>query len=160
MKKYLSLLLLAVLLFACQQKTEILTNAEKAAITDSIKQALNNYSLAVKSLDAKRITDLYLDSPDFAVASNDDYYPNLDSLHKTLQQHLKMWKRVDSFEWIDPKIFVLGKNAASATSEFHEKILLESGNSFDAKGHFTFVFKNSNDAWKIAQLSVSLPCSK
>lgn len=160
MKKCLFLSLFTILVIACEQRTELITDAERLAITDSIKQALNNYSLAVKSLDAKRIIDLYLDSPDFAVASNDEYYPSRDSLHKTLQSHLKMWKKIDSFEWINPKIFILGKDAASATSEFHEKIFLEGGNSFEIKGHFTFVFKRSNDAWKIAQLHVSVPCGK
>jgi len=159
MKKSL-LLLLFIILIACEQRTELITDAERLAITDSIKQAMNNYAVAVKSLDAKQITDLYLDSQDFAVAGNDDYYPSRDSLYKTFQEHLKMCKSIDSFEWIDPKIFVLCKDAASSTSKFHYMIFLKSGNSLDVKGYFTFVFTRTSGHWKIAQLNVSAPCGK
>ena len=153
-------LFLVLLAVGCGRGQEPLTHEQKAAVADSVKLVLDGYSQAVKSLDADRVIDYYLDTPGFVLASNDEYYPSRDSLHRMLQSHLKMLRSIDSLAWIDPQVIVLAKDAATITTVFYEKLTFSACTSVDLRGHFTFVLQNSSRGWKFVQVHQSLPSGR
>ncbi len=153
-------LFVVLLVVGCGQGPEPLTDSYKASVADTVKQVLDGYSQAVKSLDANRITGYYSDAPGFVLAGNDEYYPSRDSLRRTLQSHLKMLRSIDSLAWIDPRVVVLAEGAATVTTAFYQKVTLTGGTSVEVRGHFTFVLKRGTGGWRFVQVHSSLPSGK
>lgn len=137
----------AALLLACAPVPDALSEAEQAALTNTITQRMEEYLTAVESLDPAQVAPMYLDDPAFRVWS--DGRPldraGLLELIGGLGQALR------SFEasWDTVEVTPLGRDAALAAASFRRTLIDTAGTVVNDWGSVTWVWVLRDGTWRL-----------
>jgi len=155
MKKLLTIIPLVILLcftFSCQQAeevAEIMSEQEKDAIAQAVEARIADYTDAIKQLDIERMLDFWADTEGFVFAGDGLLTVGYDKYAEQLREAISNTAEVTSLAHKKPYIYVLSKDAASLSMEYEWSMIDKAGNTINAKGSWTYVFKKFDDVWKV-----------
>ena len=149
--KTIEIFLLLVVIFAfsnCTQEVE-LSEAEKLTISEEIHNRANGYLVALINKDLSWFQSFWSDEVDFVFAGDGQIQTDYDAvITKPLTELFQNLDEVLHFEFSNDHVYVLGRNAASYATNFSWGMVI-SGDTLQAKGSWLYVFKRSNDEWRV-----------
>lgn len=149
----------AVIVFGCAKKEAgLLSNAERAAIADSLKaMVISAYDLSKPNVVAN-LMSLYPDSGRVISASGGAMTttrPKLEEQIKTFWKYVGSNMRQPKWEWTAMEVDVLSRDAAVMTSTYRVPHTTPSGMRHEIGGAWTAVFARRNGRWVIVQEHLS-----
>ncbi len=159
MRKLASVLSLSVVLAGCAGSSDAeLTDAERAALADSVRQFANEMVETVDRHDVDGFIGYHLDGPDFAWASRGETSP-LESHRESMKEYFPGVGKNVHFELGDSRVHVLGRDAAVATSYIHSTNIGEDGEPISGHEVWSIVVHRIDGEWKVVQVHESYPPS-
>ncbi len=151
MKHYFFLFLLCLLITqgCANNSTEVLTEQEKAIITEEVKARVVDYFDAFKTIDMERALDFWANTEGFVIAVDGALVVGYDKHSIQYKDFNSNIDKVNYFEKNDPHVFVLARDAASYATEFRFSFTMKSGDTLNAKGSLMHVFKKFDDTWRV-----------
>ncbi len=151
MKRYFFLFLACVIITqgCTNNSTEVLTEQEKAIITEEVKARVDDYFDAAKQLDHERLLDFWANTERFVIAVDGSLVVGYDKHSIQYKDFNLNIDKVNYFEKNDPHVYVLARDAASYATEFRFSLTMKSGDTLNAKGSFMHVFKKFDDTWRV-----------
>ncbi len=139
MNRYFFLFLACVIITqgCVNNSTEVLTELEKATITEEVKARVVDYFDAAKQLDLERMLD---------------FWANTEGYDKHMIQYKDSISNIAMYNYIeqnDPHVYVLARDAASYAMEYRWSFTMKSGDTLNAKGSWMHVFKKFDDTWRV-----------
>jgi len=147
---------LLALAAACQRGAPPLTEAQRTAIADSVRQADDQLFAALNAKDVQRMMSFYVPGDDVISADAGMIYPSRDSLEKSSRAFWSSLKSV-SIARDQQRIAVLAPKAVVVTETWHGTFTDSAGKSMDTKGAYTVVWERRDDGWKILAENNSYP---
>ncbi len=157
MRTLSSVLGLSVLLAGCAGIGDgELTDAERAALGDSIRQFANEMVETIDGHDVDGFIGYHLDGPDFAWASRGEVTP-LESHRASMKEYFPGVGRNVHFTLGESTVHVLGRDAAVATSVIHSTNVGEDGEPTSGHEVWSIVVQRIEGEWKVVQVHESYP---
>ena len=157
MRKLGLVLSVSVLLAGCAGSGDgELTDAERAALADSVRQFANEMVETIDGHDVDGFIGYHLRSPDFAWASRGEITP-LDSHDASMKEYFPGVGKNVQFKLGDSRVRVLGRNAAVATSFIHSTDIGEDGEATSGHEVWSIVVQRIDGEWKVVQVHESYP---
>jgi ketosteroid isomerase-like protein len=144
-----------IVLAACQPTVTELTDAERAAIRDTVTQLADDVFDTFKALDVDGFMTPY--GPEFIWAENGVLGTNRDSLVGAWSGVFAGIQEVTSGEWGEAHVDVLGPDAAVFTATFGWTGVDTSGAEMEVTGVWTTIWARTNEGWKIIHGHESMP---
>jgi len=139
------LLLLASV--ACQRPASQFTDAERRAVTDSVRAGMQSYADAVQALDPMRILGHYVPGADFRLVSDGTSYSYTDM--QALADGLSKALRASEITWDSVSITPLSADAALAVAPFHRTDTDAAGTVAKAWGVASWVWVRRDGHWRM-----------
>jgi uncharacterized protein (TIGR02246 family) len=155
-RRTLSSIVVLVAVAAACQRSAPLTDAQRTAIADSIKQVDQQLFAALNARDVPKIMSFYVPGNDLISAEMGMIYPSRDSVDKAARAFYGTLKAAN-FVRDQQRIAVLAPTAAVMTETWHGTVTDSAGKSMDMKGAYTAVFERTADGWKIVAENNSAP---
>lgn len=137
-----------LLLSNCSIPNEI-TEEEKRIIVEEIQERVENYPEALKRKDLEWFHNFWSNEEDFVFAGDGlvstDYDASITQLYLDVFPNLE---EVLHFEISNGHVSVLSKDAASYVLNFDWGLII-SGDTVQSRGSWIYVFKKSDDQWKV-----------
>ena len=151
MKRYFFLFLACVIITqgCTNNSTEVLTEQEKATITEEVEARYVDYIDAYKQLDLERMLDFWANTEGFVVATDGTIVVGYDKFSIQIKDSISNTDKVNYAEQNDPHVYVLARDAASYAIELRYSFTMKSGDTINVKGSFMYVFKKFDDTWRI-----------
>ncbi len=151
MRHYFFLFLLCLLITqGCgNNSTEVLTEQEKAIITEEVKARVDDYFDAAKQLDHERLHDFWANTEGYVVAGDGTLVEGYD---KHMIQYKDSISNIEMYNYVeqnDPHVYVLARDAVSYAIEFSYGFTTKSGDTLNVKGSWMLVFKKFDDTWRV-----------
>jgi hypothetical protein len=139
-----------VLLTACASAASqpTLSDAQRTAIADTVKQLANQLFEAENRRDADVFINQATDEPDFRYISSGNLFPSKDSLSKAAHARVKSLKSL-TYTLKTSGVTVLAPDAAVFTGAYDETAVDSVGKSLTFKDGWTAVYARRNGQWKI-----------
>ena len=132
----------------CSIPNEI-TEEEKRIIVEEIQERVENYPEALKRKDLEWFHDFWSNEEDFVFAGDGlvstDYDASITQIYLDVFPNLE---EVLHFEISNGHVSVLSKDAASYVLNFDWGLII-SGDTVQSRGSWIYVFKKSDDQWKV-----------
>jgi ketosteroid isomerase-like protein len=124
-----------------------LTEAERAAIADSVTAGMHAYEAAIKSLDAQRVLALYGDSSHFRLIDNDNTY-SYNAVRTMVSQ---LFASLRSYEggFGAIRVNALRRDVALADAPYTDVFTDTAGTVTRVRGLVTWVWLHGVDGWRI-----------
>ncbi|MBI4501253.1 MAG: nuclear transport factor 2 family protein [Gemmatimonadetes bacterium] len=142
---------LVLILTACAPKApapQVLTEAQRTAIADTVKRLANELFEAENRLDADVFISQATDDPDFRYVSSGNLFPSKDSLSKAAHARVKSLKAL-TYTLKDGGVTVLSPDAATFTGAYDETAVDSTGKTLTFRDGWTAVYARRNGQWKI-----------
>ncbi len=144
------LLVLAFLAFSCQPQPTVLTDAQKAAVADSVKILVQDAFAGAQELSGADFLHPYSSDPDVRYVENGVLYPSLDTVRVIGDMVYGMLEsltnQIDAFD-----IVVLAPDAAVVTVPFRFTIKTKAGKEISSQGVYSAVAQRRSGMWQIVQ---------
>lgn len=125
-----------------------LSETEKQRIKSEIQQRVDNYCDAFKRMDKKWFRSFFAD--DIVYAGDGKLLVGYDKAIAESLDHLsENYKKVFHCNIFNEGIRVLGNTAASCAATYHWRILMNPGDTLQAKGSWLYVFEKNGNQWKV-----------
>ena len=152
MKHYFFLLLACVIITqgCTNNSTEVLTEQEKAIITEEVKARVVGYLEAIKTIDIERMLDFWSNTEGFVFAGDGtliEGYDNHSTIH--IKDFVSNLEKVNYIEQNEPHVYILARDAASYAMEYRWSMTMKSGDTLNAEGSWMYVFKKFDDTWRV-----------
>jgi ketosteroid isomerase-like protein len=147
MKKFISILLIGMVAFACTPVEKEHETIDKEAIRAEVLAVMNAYKDAILLGDVYGVTRHYLDDPEFRFYSNqtfNDYEGMVKNVEKEFSEYVYEGKI-----YHDLKVKVLCKERAIVYSLSDFAVTDTSGVKQELTGGVTYVMVKRDDTWKI-----------
>jgi ketosteroid isomerase-like protein len=125
----------------------MLTDPERAELTQVIVDRMNAYRLAIQSLDPTNVAEIYSESPDFRVYSDGQAFDR-DGLLEAVGAMGESLDRAEA-EWGEIEVTPLGRTAALAAAPFTRSLTDTDGNTVTDWGTVTWVWTLEGDTWRL-----------
>ena len=141
---------IVVVCSACQggASTEF-TAEEQAEIKQTLTQRLSDYAVSVQQRDIAAMMDFWADVDGFVIAGDGELTVGHDVFESGIRQNIVNRPTVNHFSFTDPHVYVLGRDAASYSVRFDWSMTTTEGDTINARGSWTYVFKRFEDAWRV-----------
>ena len=151
MKHYFFLFLLCLLITqgCTNNSTGVLTEQEKAIITEEVKARVVDYIDAFKKLDIERMLDFWANTEGFVFAGDGSLVVGFDKYSIQIKDLIPNTDKVNYIEQNEPHVYILARDAASYTMEYRWSLTMKSGDTLNAKGSWMYVFKKFDDTWRV-----------
>jgi hypothetical protein len=126
-----------------------MTDAERQAVAQEVRAQADSFVAAIHQLNAQPYLD-QLASNEF-YGENGAFYPTRDSLLSAVGHFTSMFKGIEVTWEGDPRITVLGPDAAVFSVAFREVNQPTVGAAMKAHGVWTGVYQRVNGRWGIVQ---------
>ena len=127
-----------------------ITEQNKVAITEAIKERVSGYADAVKRRDADWLLNFWSNEKDFAMAGDGELTGDYESgIAKPTRDFISGIKSVLHFKFSDGHTYVINENAVSYATNFDWGIVLWSGDTVKSKGSWLYLFRKSDNGWKV-----------
>jgi ketosteroid isomerase-like protein len=93
--------------------------------------------------------DFFVNTEEFVFAGDGLLVVGFDKYAVRLRNVISNFTEVTGFEYKEPHVYVLSKDAASWSMEYEWSVTNKEGNSVNAKGSWMYIFKKFDDAWKV-----------
>ncbi len=152
MKRYFFLFLACVIITqgCTNNSTEVLTEQEKAIITEEVKSRVVGYLEAIKTIDIERMLDFWSNTEGFVFAGDGtliEGYDNHSTIH--IKDFVSNLEKVNYIEQNEPHVYILARDAASYAMEYRWSMTMKSGDTLNAEGSWMYVFKKFDDTWRV-----------
>ena len=147
MRMPLITLLTAGALLGCREAPDAFTDAERAALTDTIVQRMHDYVAAVEALDPERVAALYADDPDFLVYSDGQRFTR-DSLLAVVSGMGSALRSVEA-TWDTIEVTPLRRDFALAAAPFRRTLTDTAGAVVHDWGTVTWVWMRRAGVWRL-----------
>ena len=150
MKRYFFLFLACVIVTqgCANNSTKVLTEQEKAIITEEVKARVVDYIDAFKKLDIERMLDFWANTEGFVYAGDGALVVGYDKFSIQIKDLIHT-DEVNYIEQNEPLVYILARDAASYTMEYRWSLTMKSGDTLNAKGSWMYVFKKFDDTWRV-----------
>jgi ketosteroid isomerase-like protein len=140
-------LVVAVAAGCARPAATALTEAERAAIGDSVTAAMRSYEAAIKVRDAERVLAHYVQTPQFRLVDNETVY-SYDALRPMVQG---LFGSLRSYEGGFGPIHVnaLSRDVALADAPYTDVYTDTTGTVTRVHGVVTWVWVHGADGWRI-----------
>jgi len=128
-----------------------MTDQEKAEVAEAVSAAISEYVEAIKNMDLEAAGEFWADTEGFVIAGDGTL---IASQKQWISQIEEMWEgmaEVNSVELFNPHTYVLAKDAAAHSLEFKTTITSTDGETVNAHGSWTYVFKHLDGRWRVVQ---------
>jgi len=151
MRHYFFLFLLCLLITqGCgNNSTEVLTEQEKAIITEEVKARVVDYIDAFKKLDIERMLDFWANTEGFVYAGDGALVVGYDKYSIQIKDLIPNTEKVNYIEQNNPHVYVLARDAASYAMEYRWSLTMKSGDTLNAEGSWMYVFKKFENTWRV-----------
>lgn len=151
MKRYIFLLIACVIIAqgCVNSSIKVLTEQEKATITEEVEARVVDYIDAFKQLDLERMLDFWANAEGFVFAGDGALVVGYDKYAAQLKDNIPKTVKVNYIEKNNQYIYVLARDAASYTMEYRWSMTMESGDTINAKGSWMYVFKKFDNIWRV-----------
>jgi ketosteroid isomerase-like protein len=151
MKRYFFLFLTCVIVTqgCANNSTKVLTEQEKAIITEEVKARVVDYIDAFKKLDIERMLDFWANTEGFVYAGDGSLVVGYDKYSIQIKDLIPNTEKVNYIEQNEPYVYILARDAASYTMEYRWSLTMKSGDTLNAKGSWMYVFKKFDDTWRV-----------
>ena len=151
MKRYFFPLIACVIIAqgCVNSSTKVLTEQEKATITEEVEARVVDYVDAIKQLDLERILDFWANTEGYVFAGDGTLVEGYDKHSIQLKDTVSKAVKVNYIEKNNQHVYVLARDAASYTMEYRWSMTMESGDTINAKGSWLYVFKKFDDTWRV-----------
>jgi hypothetical protein len=152
MKTALTISLISLLLlgFNGQSEGQFLTNLQRSKIEKQVDSIFHTMVKAAENLDYHKISFGVDDKYNAGFIVNNLYFAKYDSLINILKTNLRSGTK-QSITIQNKKITVLSDNIVLLTSFGDADIVLNTGQSFNVKFLWSFVYEKINNEWKVIQ---------
>lgn len=146
------LLTSAMFLFAnCkidQENQQELTNDQISLINSEIMTVTDNWGAANNAHDVNGSRAIWLNSKDFRLAENGNFFANYDSLSNYLDRAFAASDTL-KFKWITREIFPLTQDLACFAATYEFSLKFKDGNKWGGTNALTATFIKGNSGWKV-----------
>src|SRR5262245_7600956 len=125
-----------------------LTEAQRTAIADTVKQLADQLFEAENHRDADVFISQATDDPDFRYVASGNLFPSKDSLSRAAHARVKSLKSL-TYTLKTSGVTVLSPDAAVFTGAYDETAVDSLGKSVSFKDGWTAVYARRNGQWKI-----------
>lgn len=146
----LALMGFLVLGFNGQLQGQNLTNQQKSKIEKQVDSTFQGMIKAAENLDYDKISTGVDDKYNAGFIVNNSYFEKYEALITVLKSNLQTGTK-QSITIQNKKITVLSDSIALLTASGDSNVELNSGQSFNVKFLWSFVFEKSNNDWKVIQ---------
>lgn len=122
-----------------------LTEADKAAIEEEVRQALDDYAAAIVSGDQDRMKAFWGDFEDFVHAGDGRVMGDRDTWFAWMDANPG---EIISWDFSDIHVAVLAPSAASYTANFRNVAMVD-GDESVTTGSWTYVLRRTDDGWRV-----------
>jgi len=144
-------LLITVMIFislSCTQKT-VLTEEDKKAVASEIHQFMDSLTAAFESVTPERVFNYFLQTDEFAVASQGNLITNPSALLDTMKVHMAVMK-TQTGKTIAEKIFIINSAAAVISISRIGTITFKNDSQINMPYALTMLLVKREGKWKIA----------
>lgn len=146
----ISLICFLVLGFNLQLKGQNLTNLQKSKIEKQVDSTFQRTLKAAENLDYDKISLGVDDKYNAGFIVNNAYFAKYDALITVLKSNLQTGTK-QSITIQNKKITVLSDSIALLTASGDSNVELNTGQSFNVKFLWSFVYEKKNNDWKVIQ---------
>jgi hypothetical protein len=139
-----------VLGFSGQLRGQNLTNLQKLKIEKQVDSTFQGMVKAAENLDYDKISWGVDDKYNAGFIVNNAYFAKYDALITVLKANLQTGTK-QKIAIQNKKITVLSDSIALLTASGDSNVELNTGQSFNVKFLWSFVFEKSNNDWKVIQ---------
>lgn len=152
MKKALTVSLICFLAFGCieQSNGQNITDLQKSIIEKQIDSIFHTMIEAAENLDYDILSTGVDDRHNAGFIVNGSYYTTYDSLENTLKANMQAGTR-QNITIKKEKITVLSDNVVLLAASGVSEVKLNTGQTFNGKFLWSFVYENINNTWKVIQ---------
>lgn len=147
MRTLLVILIMGVLLNACNAPQPAGEELDKAAVSHAVLIVMTDYENALLQSDFEGITKHYLDDPDFSFFTYGKFQ-SYDEMIGMLKDYFKNVKYSGDM-FIEPSVNVLCEGAAVYSSRMSYTLTDTTGAATAIEGGVTYVLVNRDGQWKI-----------
>jgi uncharacterized protein (TIGR02246 family) len=133
---------------SCTQKT-VLSEEDKKAVETEIVQFMDTLVAAMNSASADNFYKYFLQTDEFAVATQGQLIVSPSAILDTMKVHLAYMEKQDNKPVMD-KIFVITKDAAVISTSKITTITFKSGDEITMPYALTMLLVKREGKWKIA----------
>jgi hypothetical protein len=133
---------------SCTQKT-VLSEEDKKAVETEIHQFMDSLNAAFESLTPERVFNYFLQTDEFAVASQGYLITNTSALLDTMKVHMAFMK-TQTGKTIDEKIFIINSDAAVISISRIGTITFKNESQINMPYALTMLLLKREGKWKIA----------
>jgi hypothetical protein len=149
MKLFKSSLIIGIFLFAsCSHHTQ-LSEKEKDQVKNEIQQFMKDMDAAVLSVNEKAYINMFIQTDELAVASQNNLFPSFDAVRDTIHAHLSVMQK-QNIQTNDEKILVIDKDNAVITTSKKTEVSFKNGAEIEMPYVVTILLVKRNAEWKIA----------
>ncbi len=146
----IALICFLILGFSMQLKGQNLTNLQKSKIEKQVDSTFQRMVKAAENLDYDKISLGVDDKYNAGFIVNNSYFAKYNALITVLKANLQTGTK-QSITIQNKKITALSDSIALLTASGDSNVELTTGQSFNVKFLWSFVFEKSNNDWKIIQ---------
>jgi len=140
-----------VLATACQQQRPSLTDADRAAIADTVKRMVMTLFDAANHRDASRFVSLYAADPDVHPVGNGAIYPSLEAFRAGADSFYQAIAAFDAKAGGEIRTMVLAPDAAATQVPLIFTVTTQSGKRVSGQGVYSALFQKRGGVWKIVR---------
>jgi len=156
-KQYGPLIIIAIIAFACRQKTGKLSPAENVVIKDSVTKMMVDIQRDVSAKGPTAWLNYFDDSPGFFMASDGKIaFANYQSAKKFISDTLVKIIPHIKLVWNNLKATPLANDAAFVAAGFNEDLTDAMGLTRHTSGYFTAIAGLNGGRWKLKNLHWSI----
>ena len=133
---------------SCTQKT-VLTEEDKKAVASEIHQFMDSLTAAFESVTPERVFNYFLQTDEFAVASQGNLITNPSALLDTMKVHMAVMK-TQTGKTIAEKIFIINSDAAVISISRIGTITFKNDSQINMPYALTMLLVKREGKWKIA----------
>lgn len=126
-----------------------MSDAERQAVAQGVRAQAESFVAAFRQLNAQPFLDQLANNESYG--ENGVFYPTRDSLLSAVGHFPKMFTSIDVTWEGEPRITVLGPDAAVFSSSFREVAQPTTGAAMRLHGVWTGVYRRANGRWEIVQ---------
>ncbi|NIM49664.1 MAG: DUF4440 domain-containing protein [Gemmatimonadales bacterium] len=122
---------------------------DEAEIRAAVTARVDGYVQAIRDLDLSYMEGFWADVEGFTVAGDGVLTAGYSPWIEQLRSLVTSIESVSYVEISDPRVYVLGPDAASYSMAYRWSFNMKDGSVLSAKGSWMYVFRRFQDAWKV-----------
>jgi ketosteroid isomerase-like protein len=136
---------------AAGQTSGPVTESERASIAAAVEQRVQGYFDATRRKDLDYLLGFWATDTAFVMASDGKVTAGYNGIASSTRKWLDGVRIILSSSKSNGHIYVLGRDAASYTTDFEWSYVSVKGDTVRSRGSWVYVFKRFGDAWRVVQ---------